>query len=75
MVMRQGLLLAVAGIAAGLCVALMLSKLLESMLYRTSSRDLATFFIVPIVFLLIAGLASYLPARRAMKVDPVETLR
>ena len=75
MVMRQGLLLAIAGIGAGLCAALMLSKLLESTLYRTSSRDLATFVLAPIVFLAIAALASYLPARRAMKVDPVETLK
>jgi putative ABC transport system permease protein len=75
MVMRQGLLLAVAGIAAGLFTALMLSKLLESVLYRTSSHDFATFFLAPILFLVIAIVASYLPARRAMKVDPVETLR
>ncbi|HEY2470129.1 MAG TPA: ABC transporter permease [Terracidiphilus sp.] len=74
MVMRQGLCLAVAGIAAGMCAALLLSKLLESALYRTSSRDLATFVLAPIVFLAVAALASYLPARRAMKVDPIETL-
>jgi putative ABC transport system permease protein len=75
MVMRQGIVLAVVGIAAGLSAALMLSKLLESALYRTSPRDLATFSLAPLVFLMIAGAASYLPARRATKVDPVETLR
>ena len=75
MVMRQGLVLAIVGIGAGLCAALILSKLLESALYRTSARDLATFVVAPIVFLAIAVLASYVPARRAMKVDPVETLR
>jgi putative ABC transport system permease protein len=75
MVMRQGLTLAIAGIAAGLCGALILSKLLESALYRTSTRDFATFVVAPILFLVIAALASYIPARRAMKVDPVETLR
>ena len=75
MVMRQGLLLALVGILAGLGVALMMTSLLENVLYRTGSRDLATFVLTPIVFLLVAALASYLPARRAMRVEPVETLK
>lgn len=74
-VMRQGLLLAFMGIVAGLGASLMMTKLLENVLYRTGSRDLATFVFVPVVFLGVAALASYLPARRAMKVEPVETLR
>jgi putative ABC transport system permease protein len=75
MVMRQGLLLALVGILAGLGASLMMTRLLENVLYRTGSRDLATFVFVPVVFLLVAALASYLPARRAMKVEPVETLK
>jgi putative ABC transport system permease protein len=75
MVMRQGLLLALTGIVAGLCVAWMITRLLENVLYGTGSRDLATFAFTPVVFLLVAALASYLPARRAMNVEPVETLR
>jgi ABC-type lipoprotein release transport system permease subunit len=73
--MRQGLLLALVGILAGLGASLMMTRLLENVLYRTGSRDLATFVFVPVVFLGVAALASYLPARRAMKVEPVETLK
>jgi putative ABC transport system permease protein len=75
MVMRQGLLLALLGILAGLGASLMMTRLLENVLYRTGSRDLATFVLAPVIFLLVAALASYLPARRAMKVEPVETLK
>jgi putative ABC transport system permease protein len=75
MVMRQGMMLALTGIAAGLVVALIMTRLLENVLYRTGARDLATFFFAPVVFLLVAALASYIPARRAMSVEPVETLR
>jgi predicted permease len=75
MVMRQGMMLALTGVAAGLVVALMMTRLLENVLYRTGARDLATFFFAPVVFLLVAALASYIPARRAMSVEPVETLR
>jgi predicted permease len=75
LVMRQGLLLALAGIVAGLGVSLMMTRLLENVLYRIGSRDPATFVLAPVVFLLVAALASYLPARRAMKVEPVDVLR
>jgi putative ABC transport system permease protein len=75
MVMRQGLLLALLGILAGLGAALILTRLLENVLYKTGSRDLATFVLAPVVFLLVAALASYLPARRAMNVEPVEILK
>jgi hypothetical protein len=61
--------------AIGICAALMLTKLLESVLYRTGTRDAATFIAAPILFFAVAALASYLPARRAMMVDPIETLR
>jgi putative ABC transport system permease protein len=74
-VMRQGLLLAIGGIVAGLSVAWVMTRLLENVLYQTGSRDLATFVVTPIVFLGVAAIASYLPARRAMMVEPVETLK
>src|ERR1700739_456897 len=75
MVMRQGLFLVMGGIAAGLCVALIVTRLLENVLYRTGSRDPATFVIAPALFLLVTALASYLPARRATKVEPAEILK
>jgi len=75
MVLRQGMSLAVSGIAVGLFAALMVTRLLQSTLYETGSRELTTYVIAPLIFLAIAMPASYLPARRAMKVDPAETLR
>jgi putative ABC transport system permease protein len=74
-VVRRGLLLAMAGIAVGLMAALLLTRLLASMLYETGTLDLTIFAAAPLVFLGIALLASYLPARRATRVDPVEALR
>ena len=75
MVVRQGLQLATAGIAVGLVVALLLTRLMSSMLYRVGTHDLTTFVLTPLVFLCIALLASYLPAERATKVDPIEALK
>jgi putative ABC transport system permease protein len=75
LVLRQGMILVVTGIAIGLIAALALSKLMSSLLYKTGARDLETFALAPLVFLAIALIASYLPARRAVEVNPVETLR
>jgi putative ABC transport system permease protein len=75
LVLRQGMILVITGIAIGLIAALALSKLMSSLLYKTGARDLETFALAPLVFLAIALLASYLPARRAVEVNPVETLR
>jgi len=74
-VVRQGFTLAIAGIGIGLIAALLLTRLMSSMLYKVDTIDLTTFVIAPLVFLSIALLASYLPARGAMRVDPVEALR
>ena len=75
LVVRQGLVLAISGIAVGLAAGFLLTRLMASVLYKTSTRDLSTFALAPLVFLLIAWLASYLPARRATRVDPLDTLR
>ena len=75
LVIRQGLTLAIAGIALGLAAALLLTQLMMSMLYKVGARDWVTFLLTPGVFLGIALLASYLPARRATKVNPIEALR
>lgn len=75
LVIRQGIILATTGIAIGLLAALVLTRLMSSMLYRVGALDLPTFILAPFLFLLIALLASYLPARRATKVDPIEALR
>jgi putative ABC transport system permease protein len=75
LVVRQGFVLAIAGVAIGLIAALLLTSLMSSMLYKVGTRDLTTFALTPLLFLGIALLASYLPARRTAKVDPMETLR
>ena len=75
MVLWQGLTLPLSGIAIGLLAALFLTKPMASLLYMTGSRDVTTFVFVPLMFVGISLLASYLPARRATGVSPVETLR
>jgi len=75
LVVRQGLSLAVSGIAIGLAAGLLLTRLMASILYKTSARDLSTFALAPLLFLLIAWFASWLPARRATRVDPIDTLK
>jgi putative ABC transport system permease protein len=75
LVLRQGLALVGAGIVIGLVAAMVMSKLMSSLVYNVGVHDVRTFVFMPLVFLGIALLASYLPARRAMAVDPVEALR
>jgi putative ABC transport system permease protein len=75
LVVRHGLLLAASGIVLGLAAGLLLTRLMASVLYKTSARDLGTFALAPLIFLLIAWLASWLPARRATRVNPLDSLR
>lgn len=79
MVVGYGLTLTLAGVGVGLVAALVLSWLLASVLsgilYKIGARDLTTFLLAPLAFLVIAVIASYLPARRATQVDPNEALR
>jgi putative ABC transport system permease protein len=75
LVVRQGLVLAGAGIAIGLLAALLLTRLMSSLLYKIGARDFTTFALAPLAFLGIALLASYLPALRATRTDPMEALR
>jgi len=73
--MSHGLALAAAGIAVGLAGALALTRVMSSLLYRVSANDPQTFLWCALLFTVVALLASYLPARRATKLDPVEALR
>jgi putative ABC transport system permease protein len=75
LVVREGFLLAISGIAIGLIAALFLTRLMSSLLYQVGALDVPTFAIAPLVFLSVALLASYLPARGAARVDPVRALR
>jgi predicted permease len=74
-VLRHGLGLAIAGAAVGLICALIVSQLMASLLYGVRPTDPLTFAGVALLFVLVALLACYVPARRAMKVDPMVALR
>jgi predicted permease len=75
MIVGQAARLAGIGVALGLAVSLPLAPLLDSQLYGIESFDPATFIVVPITLLLIATLAALVPARRAMRIDPLAALR
>src|SRR5207248_2613174 len=74
-VVAQGLVLAGYGIVVGLIVAFGFTRVMATLLYDVGTHDLGTFVLIPIVFAIIAALASYFPARRAIQVDPADALR
>ena len=75
MVMKQGVLLTVAGSILGLIGAAALTRVMASLLFGVSTTDVATFAAVPLILVTTAMIASYIPARRATRVDPVVALR
>ena len=75
MVLQQGLWLAAAGTVLGIVGALAVGRLLASLLFNTSTRDVLTFTAVSLIFLLVAGVAAAVPARRVTLIDPSSALR
>ena len=75
LVIRQGMILALAGIGAGLLLSFGATRVLASILFDTSPTDLVSFTLISALLAAIAAFASYLPARRALDVDPLESLR
>jgi ABC-type antimicrobial peptide transport system permease subunit len=75
LILGQGMIVAAIGIVLGLGASLALTRVVSSYLVGVSATDPVTFVGVPLVLLGVAALASYLPARRAMTIDPVRALR
>ncbi len=75
LVVRDGLLLAVAGSAIGVLIALGAARWVQPLLFAQSARDVRVYVLVGVVMLLVAILASLVPARRAAQVDPTQALR
>jgi putative ABC transport system permease protein len=75
LVLGQGLRLAVLGTVIGLMISFALSRVAGSLLFDVRPTDLTAFSLATLLLLGAAFLASYLPARRATKVDPLEALR
>ena len=75
MVIKRGVILALIGVAVGLAAALAVTRIISSLLYEVSPTDPTTFVCVSLFLAGVAVVASYIPARRATKVDPMVALR
>jgi putative ABC transport system permease protein len=75
MFVRHALLLAGIDVAIGMVASVALTRLMKSLLFGISPLELLTYAVAPVVLVAATALASYLPARGAAAVDPVETLR
>jgi len=75
LILRQGLLLTIVGVVIGLLAAFALTRLLSGLLFGVAAVDPSTFAIISILLIAVSLVACYLPARRAMKIDPLLALR
>jgi putative ABC transport system permease protein len=75
MVVGQGMTMTAAGTVVGVAAALILTRLMSTLLFGVSAADPATFLAIPCLLLAVALVACYVPARRATRVDPLQALR
>jgi putative ABC transport system permease protein len=74
-VLRQGLILICIGLAAGLLAAVVVTRLLRTLLFGVTATDIITYVSLAAVLGVVALIACYIPARRATRVDPLTALR
>ena len=75
LVLRHGLALSLAGVAIGIGGAFALTRVMKGLLFHVTATDPATFAAIAILFVIVALAASYIPARRAARIDPMVALR
>jgi ABC-type antimicrobial peptide transport system permease subunit len=75
LILREGVVLSLAGVALGLAGSLALTRFLSSLLFETTPTDSLTFAGISLLLFIVALAAGYIPARRASKVDPMVALR
>jgi putative ABC transport system permease protein len=75
LILRRGAVLASSGMALGIPIALATSRMMGSLLYGINARDATVYIVVPLLLSTVSLAASYFPARRAMRVDPMDALR
>ena len=75
MVLRQGLGVALVGVVVGLGVAAVATRVMGSLLFEVSTHDPVTFSAAALALITVSALATYLPARRAAAIDPLDAIR
>jgi len=75
MIMREGSIMLFAGVALGLLLAMATAKILSGILYEVGALDPIAFTVAPLVLIIAALIATWLPARRATRIDPAQALR
>ena len=75
LIVKQGIQLTAVGVAIGLLAAFALARLMQALLYGVGTLDPLTFIGMPLLLVAVALAASYIPARRATRVDPITALR